>query len=666
VEFNPAAERTFGYRRDDVVGKEMATLIIPPSLRDRHRSALARYVETGEARLLGQRLEMNGMRSDGTEFPVEITITRIAVGEPPMFTGYVRDITESKRSEEERERLLELEQVARRAAQRSRDELEAILQGVADGVTAQGPDGRVIYANEAAVRVLGYPAAEALLGTPIDEVLDRFDLLDEDGEPFPPEQLPTRRALAGERPPEAVVRFRDRTTGDERWSVVKAAPIVDPEGAVLMVINIFEDITEHKRSENAQRFLSEASELLASSLDYDATLNRVARLAVPGIADWCVVDLLDDDGSIRRVALAHADPAKLALAEELADRYPEQPESPRGVAEVIRTGEPQLLPEISNSLLEESAQSPEHLELLRSLGLHSAILVPMTARGRTLGAITFVTGESRRSFAEEDLVLTRELARRAATAVDNARVYQERSYIARTLQESLLPPNLPQIPGVDVAARFRAAGEGAEVGGDFYDLFDMGKSGWAIVIGDVCGKGADAAAITALARYTLRAAAMQEEQPSRILALLNEALLTQRGDKQFCTVAYGRLETNSKPGALVELACGGHPLPLILHPDGKVEAAGVPGTLLGVVPDPDLQDQSVELGPGDSLVLYTDGVIEARTAAGMFGVEELSAVLESSVGLDAAGIAERIELAVLEVEDDPRDDIAILVLQLRQ
>jgi serine phosphatase RsbU (regulator of sigma subunit) len=217
-----------------------------------------------------------------------------------------------------------------------------------------------------------------------------------------------------------------------------------------------------------------------------------------------------------------------------------------------------------------------------------------------------------------------------------------------------------------VAARFRAAGEGTEVGGDFYDLFDLGRSGWAIVIGDVCGKGADAAAITALARYTLRAAAMQEEQPSRILGLLNDALLTQRGDKQFCTVAYGRLITNSKPGALLELACGGHPLPLVLHPDGKVESAGVPGTLLGVVPDPDLEDRAVELGPGDSLVLYTDGVTEARTPSGMFGVGELTAVLQSSVGLDAAGIAERIEGAVLEVEDDPRDDIAILVVQMRQ
>lgn len=462
------------------------------------------------------------------------------------------------------------------------------------------------------------------------------------------------------------MRFRARETGDERWLVVKAAPIVDPDGAVLMVINIFEDITEHKRSEYAQRFLSEASELLSSSLDYDTTLERVARLAVPGIADWCAVDLLDDDDTIRHVALAHVDPAKVAFGERLRERFPDDPESPRGAARVIRTGEAQLYPDIPERLLEETARSPEHLELLRSLGLSSVMIVPMTSRGRTLGAITLVTGESGRSFGEEDLSLARELARRAATAVDNARVYRERSYIARTLQESLLPPQLPEIPGVDVAARFRAAGEGTEVGGDFYDLFDMGRAGWAIVIGDVCGKGADAAAITALARYTLRAAAMQEQQPSRILTLLNDALLTQRGDKQFCTVAYGRLKTNSKPGASVELACGGHPLPLLLHANGRVESAGEPGTLLGVVPDPDLEDRAVELGPGDSLVLYTDGVTEARTPAGMFGLGELTAVLQSSAGLDAAGIAERVELAVLKVEEEPRDDIAILVVQMRR
>ena len=175
-----------------------------------------------------------------------------------------------------------------------------------------------------------------------------------------------------------------------------------------------------------------------------------------------------------------------------------------------------------------------------------------------------MTGRSGRRFDEQDLELGEELARRCATAIDNARLYGERAYIARTLQESLLPAELPEIPGLETAARFRATGEGNEVGGDFYDLFESGGRGWTVVIGDVCGKGPDAAAVTALARYTLRAAAMRERLPSRSLALLNEALLRQRGDRRFCTVAYAYLETLDS-GARVGFASGGHPLPLVLR-----------------------------------------------------------------------------------------------------
>ncbi len=235
----------------------------------------------------------------------------------------------------------------------------------------------------------------------------------------------------------------------------------------------------------------------------------------------------------------------------------------------------------------------------------------MTAHGRTIGALSFVTGRSGRRFDGADLELAQELARRCAISVDNARLYTERAYIARTLQQSLLPVELPEIPGIESAARYRPTGDGNDVGGDFYDLFATGGRGWTVVMGDVCGKGPDAAAVTALARYTLRAAAMRERVPSRSLRILNEALLRQRDDRRFCTVAYAYLETLGV-GARVGLATGGHPLPLHLHADGRVEPVGAPGTLLGVVPDPDLEDRAVVLEPGDALIFYTDGVIEGR------------------------------------------------------
>jgi len=274
VEFNPSAERVFGYEADDIRGREMAELIIPPGLRERHRAALRRYLETEEATILGQRLELTAMRSDGTELPVELAITRVGDSSPPLFTGYLRDISDAKQAKEDREELLRLEQMARLEATQAREQLEAILRGVADGVTAQAPDGRLLFANAAAVETLGFDSSADLLKAPISQIMSRFDLFDEAGDPFPLDKLPGRYALEGQSGIEALVRFRIRTTGEERWSVVKATPIVNTEGEVVMAINVFEDITAHKRAELEQHFLSESSRVLASSLDPGETLRR--------------------------------------------------------------------------------------------------------------------------------------------------------------------------------------------------------------------------------------------------------------------------------------------------------------------------------------------------------------------------------------------------------
>ena len=664
LEWNPAAERIFGRNEEEALGKEMGALIVPPSLRERHRRALARHVETGEATILGSRLELTGMRADGSEFPVELAVNRIEGQEPPMFVGTVRDITARRHAAEEREELLRLEQLARLDADEARDQLEAILRGVADAITAQAPDGRLLFANDAAVRMLGFESSEALTSAPLQEILGRYEILTESGDPFPLENLPGRRALVDGEPGEVVVRFRMRATAEERWSAVKATPIRDPRGRVTMAINVIEDITRHKRAELAQRFLADSSAVLSESLDPDELLRRVAGLAVPDVADWCAVDLRDELGHISRVALAHSDPEMLAWGEELGRRYPPNPHGQEGVAGVLRTGVSALLPEITDEMLRAGTVDEEHYRLISELGMRSAMIVPMRARGRVVGALSFVTGRSGRRFDETDLELVEELARRCATAVDNARLFTERAYIARTLQQSLLPVELPVIPGIDAAARYRATGDGNDVGGDFYDLFPTGGRGWTVVMGDVCGKGPDAAAVTALARYTLRAAAMRERLPSRSLKVLNEALLRQRDDRRFCTVAYAYLETLDV-GARVGLACGGHPLPLLLHADGRVEPVGEAGTLIGVVPDPDLEDRAIALEPGDSLVFYTDGVIEGRGAGEPFDEVRLAQLVASCAGRDADAIASAVERAAVDAQAGrPRDDIAVLVLRV--
>jgi PAS domain S-box-containing protein len=663
VEFNPAAERIFQRDAEASVGAELAELVVPPSLRERHRAALRRCVETGRSTLLGQRIELTGMRADGSEFPVELAINRIGGTEPPMFTGTVRDITDRRTAEQEREELLRLEQLARVDATQARDQLAAILRGVADAVTAQAPDGRLLFANDAAVQLLGYQSSEELLTAPLTEIMDRFEVLDERGNPFPVDRLPGRQALSDGVGGEEVVRFRVHSTGAERWSAVKATPILDGEGRVTMAINVIEDITDHKRAELAQRFLSESSAVLGSSLDTSEVLSQVASLAVPEVADWCAVDLVAD-GAIDRVALAHQDPAMVEKAEALRDQYPPDHRAETGVPAVLRSRESQLYAEIPQELLRAAAQDEEHYRLIREVGMRSAMIVPMVARGRSVGALTFVTGPSGRRFDAQDLELAEELARRCATAIDNARLFSERAYIARTLQQSLLPAELPAIPGVEAAARFRPTGEGNEVGGDFYDLFESGGRGWTVVMGDVCGKGPDAAAVTALARYTLRAAAMRERLPSRSLRLLNEALLRQRDDRRFCTVAYAYLEVHDG-GARVGVASGGHPLPMLVRADGTVEPVGEPGTLLGVLPDPNLEDRSLVLEPGDALVFYTDGVVEGRGAQVLLDEHGLMELLAGCAGAGADAIAARVEDAAVAAQGGtPRDDIAVLVVRM--
>jgi serine phosphatase RsbU (regulator of sigma subunit)/PAS domain-containing protein len=555
---------------------------------------------------------------------------------------------------------------------RSRDELQAILDGVADAVTAQGRGDRLVFANQAAVESFGFDSLDELLATPLRDIVGRFEFEDAEGNPVPLEQLPGRRALAGDPAPEpALTHFRLTGSGRPwRWVRVKALPVFDADGEAVLAINIMEDVTEEREAAEAQRFLAEAGRILSSSLDYDDTITNVARLAVPRLADWCGVDLVEDDGSTRSVVVAHVDPAKVEWAKELREKYPPEQRDDRGLYKVLRTGESEVYPVIPRELLVESAQDEEHLRLIDEIGMRSALLVPMTARGRTLGAITFVSAESGRIYDDADVLLAEELAARCGIAVDNARLFSERTHIARTLQESLLPPELPQPPGLDVAARFRAAGEGYDVGGDFYDVFDVGSSRWAAVIGDVCGKGPEAAAITALARYTLRATAMTERVPSRILATLNEAMLRQREDRRFSTVLYAALDGRGNgSGVHVRFSSGGHPLPLILRAGGEAVEVGTPGTLLGIVADPELRDEEVSLEPGDAVVLYTDGVTDAAAPDVVHEPHELAEELRGRRFDTADEIAERLLALALDSGDSgavPRDDIAILVIKVAE
>jgi serine phosphatase RsbU (regulator of sigma subunit) len=289
------------------------------------------------------------------------------------------------------------------------------------------------------------------------------------------------------------------------------------------------------------------------------------------------------------------------------------------------------------------------------------------AYDRTVGALTLVYARSGRRYSDDELRLAESLAARAALAVENARLYSERSHIARTLQRSLLPPQLPEVPGLELAARYRAAGEQNEVGGDFYDVFRAGDGVWAVLIGDVSGKGAEAAALTSLSRHTLRAASLRTLDPIENLELLNEALWTQTDVAgRFCTVLYAQVRPSAH-GADVTLATGGHLPPLIVRAGGHVERVSLRGGIVGGLRGPVFGEQTVWLGHGDLLLLFTDGVIELRRRGARHvqsGEEVLESVLRKHHDAPAADIVAAVEECVVALQDgEPRDDIALVAVR---
>jgi PAS domain S-box-containing protein len=544
--------------------------------------------------------------------------------------------------------------------------LEAILVNLAEAITVVDDKGNTMFANQAAADLLQVETPAELMSAPPGSMMPRFLVLDEHGRRLDLEHMPGRQLFAGETPKPLLVRNIVRATGEERWIVVRSSPILDPEsGRVLYAVNVFENITEVKRVQLAESFMAEASRVLASSLDYGETLQRVARLAVPQIADWCAVDLLNEDDEIERVAVHHPDPAMLLLAEHLNRDYRLSADEPVGVPEVIRSGQARIFTDIPADALATYARDNKHFELLSAIGATAVIIVPMIGATKSIGAITLVSSESTRKLSSADLALAERLGRRAGTAVENARLYTERSRIAHTLQQALLPESLPEIPGVEIEARYCAAGELNEVGGDFYDVFEHGPDRWMLLIGDVCGKGPRAAGVTALARHTLRAGALSEQSPIEMLRTLHQALRRQPPGADLCTVCLVTVQPSTDVTGLT-VALAGHPPPLLIDREGQARLIGQPGTLLGVLEPIEITDVQIELRGGETLLLYTDGVPDAGRPNEQLGEEGLIELCRDAPSLSLGDLLERIESSALKhAKQGLRDDLALLALRVR-
>jgi len=458
----------------------------------------------------------------------------------------------------------------------------------------------------------------------------------------------------------------------ERFASTEEALLADiaaQAGIVLDIARLFRaaevEISARRRAEEVQRFFAETSAVLSSSLAYPESFEQVGRLCVPFLADLCLIDVAEEHG-VRRLAAVHADADKAELVAELVQNYAPDPYGSHPAASVVGGGPPEVASSLADEVLRATTQDDRHFDIVKQLEFTSYMCVPLEARGRTLGALTLVSSGSGRSFGPPDLVLAEEFARRAGLALDNARLYSERDHVARALQSSLLPPSLPDIPGASVTARYRAAGEGNEVGGDFYHVFQVDRDSWWFVIGDVSGKGPEAAAIAGLARHTLRALALDERSPRRLLTALHDTLMRGEGRGEFCTVCCALLQPDAEGnGARLSLACGGHPPPIIRRANGTVEMTTCNGPLLGLPVKLAFEEQSIHLAPGDTVVLYTDGVTEAHHRdQDLFGEDRLVDVI-GNAGNSVDDVADAIVAAVSAYGPaEPRDDVAVVVLQI--
>jgi serine phosphatase RsbU (regulator of sigma subunit) len=528
-------------------------------------------------------------------------------------------------------------------------------------VTIRDPNDRILYANGAALRHLGFDTLEELQATSLHSIMDQYLVFDEHGRELTMNDVPSVRVLRGQAAEPLLMNTINQVTGEARWERLKTAALRDADGQLAAAVTIIEDLTAVKTAEVHTRILANSGRILASTLDYEQTLRNVAQAAVPDLADWCIVELLDERGRREPVVVTHRIAEKQELVRALQAFEPEQLDPHSAAGRVFHSGKPELFFDIPDEQLVQTARSEEHLRLMRQLSLRSAAVVPMRVPTRTIGVMTFLMAESRRRLTPDDLDLAEQLGRRAAVAVENSRLHTTLADVAHTLQKSLLPHALPDIPGWEIAALYRPAGaeQRIEVGGDFYEVFNAESSSFAL-IGDVTGHGVTAATLTSMMRYGARFASRLEPQPSAILRRLDEEL-RQRSDPELCTALCARIQDRA-----MIVASAGHPPALIVDTDGVVTEAPEPGPLLGAFEDSHWEQSTLSVGPDQLVLLYTDGVTETAGANERFGAERLRRLLSEHARQAPSELLRSLDEALVEFRGGAAsDDVAALAFRPR-
>ena len=470
-----------------------------------------------------------------------------------------------------------------------------------------------------------------------------------------------------------------RRDGTTFWNEVSIRPIHDDAGVLTHFVGVQSDVTARVAAERQQEqyliaeraaraeaeaanaglaLLAEATSMLAATLDVGESLDRLTELIVPLMADWCIVELVED-GAVRQVSVRHRDADAAPLMLQLAELRPSGLMSNAPRNRVLRSGEPLLFPTFAQAMM--STASPELADVYRQLGLDSALIVPMTARRQVLGVLTMVASRSGRAYGPGELGVAADLGRRAALTVDNARLFTREHEVAEELQRSLLP-DLPQLPHLQTAARYLPSQTGSKIGGDWYDVIALPDGAVGLAIGDVMGHDLKAAAAMGQLRSVLRSYAWRGLGPGVVLDSLDE--LVQGLDMaQLATALYGRLEFPETSHPQFRYANAGHLPPLVLEAGGRVRHLyGGRSLLVGAPPEGPRVEDTATLRSGSTIVLYTDGLVEHRGLDIDVGTDRLAAVLAAHVG---EGPEELCDAILTEAVSDRRDDdLALLVVQL--
>jgi PAS domain S-box-containing protein len=675
---NKAAEHLFGVRADVLHGRPLAEALFTGDDQAPFREAAAQVLEGGS--WLG---ELDVVRVDGSAVRTEVSCAPVRRdGAATGLLCVINELSGGRSKVHVARRLADrITGLARVAAELGvAEDLDTVTKVViaeaADAVGATvgslsllvGPDTLSLAGlrgglEGAADRWTRYSVHDR---TPAGDVARSGETLVLLGREAIQERYPDlERAAEGERSMVALpLRLTGRTIGVVTWSFPGRRRIDVAEMEFYGVIadscaQAIERIRAQQESERQAsrvRFLADATSKLSESLDYQRTLAEVARMVVPTFADWCAIDLVQDD-RLHRLAVEHVDPDKVAFALELETRYPAEREG-GGVWNVVRTGETLLVAEITDEMIAPSAKDDEHLRLLLAVQLRSVIVVPLVARDTVLGAMTMVMAESDRRYDESDLGFATDLGRRAAIAIDNSDLHTETLEAAERLQRAVLPELPDEIPGWEVASYYSPAGR-TEIGGDFFDVIPLPDGRLAVFVGDVMGRGVRAAAAMAQMRSAIRAYVAVDPDPAHVLGMMDR-LFTTYDVAQLVTLVYLVADTTRDEVLMVN---AGHPPPVVLRADGTVEQlASTEGPPLGAG-ESEREVVAFPLRSGDLVLAFTDGLIERRDED--IDVGQLRVV--DGVGeLSDGPLVERLEQLVTRIRDHTRsDDVAALALRRR-